>query len=175
MELYNYFVCLTICRHLAKSGDTLENEITDLTNLPEPCGKIIKQLSKFSLEAINNNQLTFTLDDIKKACPDIAAIPGAINGFGLLQAIQHFGLTGRTMTLNFVHFSVQEFLAAYYITTLQPSEEFEVIKEKFWSEVHLNVFSMYIALTKGQRPSLSIFYLMGTEPLQFPASSLMIR
>ena len=156
-ELYNHFICLTICRHLAKSGDTLENKITDLTNLPEPCGKIIQQLSKFSLEAINNNQLTFTLDDIKKACPDIAAIPGAINGFGLLQAIQHFGLTGRTMTLNFVHFSVQEFLAAYYITTLQPSEELEVIKEKFWSEVHLNMFSMYIALTKGQRPSFKHF------------------
>ena len=157
-ELYNHFICLTICRHLAKSGDTLENKITDLTNLPEPCGKIIQQLSKFSLEAINNNQLTFTLDDIKKACPDIAAIPGAINGFGLLQAIQHFGLTGRTMTLiNFVHFSVQEFLAAYYITTLQPSEELEVIKEKFWSEVHLNMFSMYIALTKGQRPSFKNF------------------
>ena len=168
-ELYNLFICLTICRHLAKSGDKLEKEITDLTNLPEPCGKIIQQLSKFSLQAIDNNNLIFTLDDIKEACPDIATIPGAINGFGLLQALQHFCITGKKITLNFVHFSVQEFLAAYYITTLQPSEELEVIKEKFWSELHFNMFSMYIALTKGQQSSFKNFLSDGDRAI--PISS----
>ena len=162
-ELYNHFICLTICRHLAKCGSYLQNTITDLTNLPEPCGKIIQQLSKFSLEALNNNQLIFTLDQIKIACPDIAAVPGAINGFGLLQALQHFGLTGRTITLNFVHFSVQEFLAAHYITTLPPKEELEVINEKFWSEVHFNMFSMYIALTKGQQAAFKKFLSGGDQ------------
>ena len=54
-ELYNHFICLTVCRHLAKYGCLLDNTITDLTNLPEPCNKIIQQLSKFSLEALDNN------------------------------------------------------------------------------------------------------------------------
>ena len=86
-ELYNHFICLTICQHLAKYGHPLDNTITDLTNLPDPYNKIIQQLSKFSLEALNNNKLVFTFDEIKAACPDIAVIPGAINGFGLLHAI----------------------------------------------------------------------------------------
>ena len=91
-DLYNHFICLTVCCHLAKYGCHLDNTITDLTNLPEPCNKIIQQLSKFSLEALDNNKLVFTLDEIKAACPGITAVPGAINGFGLLQAVQHFGL-----------------------------------------------------------------------------------
>ena len=156
-QLYNYFICLTICRHLAKYGHPLDNTITDLTNLPDPCSKIIQQLSKFSLEALNNNKLVFTFDEIKAACPDIAAIPGAINGFGLLQAVQHFGLTGKTMTFNFLHFTIQEFLAAHHVASLSPSEELKILKEKFWSDIHSNMFAIYISLTKGWRPSFKQF------------------
>ena len=156
-ELYNHFICLTICRHLAKYGHSLDNTITDLTNLPDPCSKIIQQLSKFSLEALNNNKLVFTFDEIKVACPDIAAIPGAINGFGLLQAVQHFGLTGKTMTFNFLHFTIQEFLAAHHVASLLPSKERKILKEKFWNDTHSNMFAIYISLTKGQRASFKQF------------------
>ena len=105
-ELCKYFICLTICRHLAKSGHPLKNTITDLTTLPEPYKKIVKQLAKLSLEALNNNKLVFTSEDIEVACPDLIAIPEAINGFGLLQAVQHYGFTGKTMTFNFLHLTM---------------------------------------------------------------------
>ena len=156
-QLYNHFICLTICCYLAKYGHHLDNTITDLTNLPDPCNKIIQQLSKFSLEALNNNKLVFTFDEIKVACPDIADIPGAINGFGLLQAVQHFGLTGKTMTFNFLHFSIQEFLAAHHVANLSPSDELKILHKKFWSDIHSNMFAIYITLTKGQRPSFKQF------------------
>ena len=156
-QLYNYFICLTICRHLAKYGHSLDNTITDLTNLPDFCSIIIQQLSKFSLKALNNNKLVFTFDEIRAACPDIAAIPGAINGFGLLQAVQHFGLTGKTMTFNFLHFTIQEFLAAHHVASLSPSKELKILKKKFWSDIHSNMFAIYISLTKGQRASFKQF------------------
>ena len=156
-QLYNHFICLTICRHLAKHGHHLDNTITNLTNLPDPCNKIIQKLSRFSLEALNNNKLVFTLNEIKTACPDIADIPGAINGFGLLQAVECFGLTGKTMTFNFLHFSIQEFLAAHHVANLSSSDELKILKEKFWSDIHSNMFSIYITLTKGQRPSFKQF------------------
>ena len=159
-QLYNHFICLTICRYLAKYGYALDNTITDLTNLPDPYHKVIQQLSHLSLETINNKKLIFTFDEIKMACPDITVVPGAINGFGLLQAVQHFGLTGKTMTFNFLHLSVQEFLAAYYIINcLSPNDELKILKEKFWSETHFNVFAMYVTLTKGQRPSFRQFIM----------------
>ena len=160
-QLYNYFICLTICRHLAKCGHLLDNTINDLVSLPEPYNTIVKQLSELSLEGLNSNKLIFTLEEMKAACPDIAVIPGAINGFGLLQTIHHFGLTGNVMTFNFVHFSIQEFLAAYHITHLLPDKELQVLEAKFWSNLHSNMFAMYTSLTKCQWSAFKKFLSAG--------------
>ncbi|XP_065888438.1 protein NLRC3-like [Dysidea avara] len=157
VELYHRFICLTICRHLAKSGHPLENDVTNLADLPEPYNTIVKQLAKLSLKALNDNKLIFTLKEVKTTCPGITATPGAINGFGLLQAVQHFGVTAKTMTFNFSHFSIQEFLAAYHVAQLPTREELIVLREKFWNDIHANMFSIYTTLTKGQRPAFRQF------------------
>ena len=164
-ELYNYFICLTVCRHLAKHGHRLQGNITKLPDLPEPYNKIIQQLSKLSLEALNDDKLIFTFDEIKAACPNIMATPGAINGFGLLQAVEHLGFTGTTTTINFLHFSIQEYLAAHHIANLPADEELKIIKEKFWSNIHFNMFSIYVSLTKGQRPSFKHFLCGGNKAI----------
>ena len=164
-ELYNYFICLTICRHLAKHGHRLQGNITKLTDLPEPYNKIIQQLSKLSLEALNDDKLIFTFEEIKASCPDMTAIPGAINGFGLLQAVEHFDFTGTTTTINFLHFSIQEYLAAHHIANLPADEELKIIEEKFWSDIHFNMFSIYVSLTKGQRPSFKHFLCDGNKAI----------
>ena len=170
-QLYNYFICLTICRHLKKHAHHLQGNITELTklpnltDLPEPYNKIIQQLSKLSLEALNDDKLIFTLDEIKAACPDITAIPGAIKGFGLLQAVEHFGLTGTMTTFNFLHFSLQEYLAAHHIANLPADEELRIIEQKFWSKLHFNMFSIYISLTKGQRRSFKHFLCGGNKAI----------
>ena len=162
-ELYDYFICHTICRHLTKHGHSYT--ITNLTDLPEPYNKIIQQLSKLSLEALNDNKLIFTISEIKAACPDIMAIPEGINAFGLLQAVEHFSLLGTTMTFNFMHFSIQEYLAAHCIANLPADEELKIIEEKFWSDIHFNMFSMYVALTKGQRPAFKHFLCGGNKAI----------
>lgn len=72
-------------RHLVKHGHP--SNITDLTDLPESCNKIFHQLSKLSIETLNNDKFAFTLDEVTGDCPDILTIPGAINGFGLLRTI----------------------------------------------------------------------------------------
>ena len=153
--LYNLFICLTICRHLAKSGITLDEEITHLNSLPQPYSKIINQLSKFAFKALANNQLVFTLAEIKEEYPDIDK---AINGFGLLQAVEYAGRTSKSLSFNFIHLSIQEFLAAHHVTTLPPSKELSFLQENFWNNpVYFNMFDIYVALTNGQRPSFKRF------------------
>ena len=164
-QLYNIFICLTIRRHLTKHGITTKQSITDINNLPEPYGKFIQQLSQLSLQAINNNQLIFTLDEIKQCCPQVESIPGALNAFGLLQAIEHVSIFQTTTTFNFLHLSVQEFLAAHYVTTLTPDEELSILDKYFWSDTHSNMFTMYINLTKGQQSSLRRFLSGGDDIL----------
>jgi len=165
-KLYQHFICLTICRHLAKSGHPLSNNIKQLSDLPEPYNKIVKQISKLALQSLNNNQLVYTYDEINAICPGITATHEAINGFGLLQAVQHFGLTGRIMTFNFLHFTIQEYLAAYYIITdLHPDDELHLLHEYFWSDLHANMFAIYIMLTKRKRFSFKKFLSGGEDKI----------
>ena len=164
-ELYKLFISLTICRHLAKYGNTVTQPITDLNNLPYPCGKIIQQLSKLSLQALNNNQLIITLEQIKSVCSQLEAIPGAINGFGLLQVVEHIDIFYATKTFNFIHFSIQEYLAAHYVANLPSDEERSILEEYFWSDIHYNMFNHYVTLTKGQRPSFKLFLRSGNKAI----------
>ena len=153
--LYNLFICLTICRHLAKSGITLDEDIKDLNSFPQLYQKTINQLSTFAFKALGNNQLVFTLAEIKKECPDIDK---AINGFGLLQVVEYAGRMSKCLSFNFIHLSIQEFLAAYHVTTLPPSKELSILQKNFWNNaVYLNMFDVYVALTSGQRPSFRRF------------------
>jgi len=153
-DLYNFFICLTICRHLAKSGEPLKDEITHLASLPQPYADVIKQLSQFAFTALNKNQLVFSLAEIKEHCPAITDHP---NGFDLLQVVEYVGLTSKTRSFNFVHFSVQEFLAAHYISSVPANEECSILEEYFWSDIHYNMFDFYLTLTSGQRPSFKKF------------------
>jgi len=175
-ELCSYFICLTVCRHLAKSGQPLTNTITDLNSLPEPCSTIVKTLAKLSLDALNNDKLVFTWDEIKRTCPDILTTPGAINGFGLMQAVQHFGLTGKTMTFNFLHVTIQEYLAVHYIITyLKPDEELNLLHEKFWNTFQANMFYIYVTLTKGHRSSFRKFLSGGDSKIEISREFLYNR
>ena len=114
-QLHHHFIYFIIRRHLAKHGHQLKDDIKKLANLPEPYNKIVKSLSKLALQALNKNQLIFTHDEIKTAYPDIVTTPEAVNGFGLLQAVQHFAYSGKTITFNFLNLTIQEYLAAQYI------------------------------------------------------------
>ena len=164
-QLYNTFICLTIRRNLTKYGIAAKQLITDINNLPEPYSKFIQQLSKFSLQALNNSQIIFTLDQIKQFCPQVESIPGALNAFGLLQAIEHVSIFQTTTTFNFLHLSVQEFLAANHIATLTPDEELSILKQYFWSDIHSNMFTIYITLTKGRRASFRSFLSGGDDSI----------
>ena len=164
-KLYSVFICLTIRRNLSKYGITSKQAIMDIFSLPKPYGEFMQQLSRLSLQALNENQLVFTLHEIKHFCPQVENIPGALNAFGLLQAIEHVNIFHTTTTFNFLHLSLQEFLAANYITTLTPDEEFSILNKHFWQGSHSNMFKIYITLTNGQRPSFRKFLSGGNATI----------
>jgi len=66
------------------------------------------------------------------------------------------------MTFNFLHLTIQEYLAAnYIITDLKPDEELHLLHKHFWSDLHANMFSIYVTLNKGQRSSFKKFLSVG--------------
>ena len=153
-EMFTMFICLTICRHLSKFGVSLPEDVSDINNLPHPYPDIIKQFSKFAFNALNKSQLVFSLAEAKEHSPVIADHP---NGFGLLQAVEYVGLTSKTRSFNFIHLTVQEYLAAYYVASLPHDEELCILEKFFWSSTYHNMFYIYVSITKGQHLSFKKF------------------
>ena len=158
-ELYNHFLCNIIYCHLAKHKIDCPENIVDLNTLPQPYNEAIQNLAAFALTAVLDNKVTFTWEEIKGACPKIDEVPGAINGFGLLHAVETYSNLQKSVTLSFIHLSVQEYLAAYHIACLKQEDELQVLHNLFYvinsqDISHSNVAQMYIGLTKGQRPAL---------------------
>ena len=148
---------------------TKRKNITSLIDLPQPYYQVIKDLSLFAFIAIQDH-LTFTEDEILKLCE---------NCFGFLNIIYALGLFNKTsfeaqnMSCELFHFShvkIQEYLAAYYISSLSDSELLELLYGKFWNIRYFNVWIMYIGITKGNNSAFN-YYLSGSQIFETSPSS----
>ena len=168
---------ITVFHNLEKLG-MYKNKI-NLENLPEPYDKILYYVSELAYNALVENRVTFTSDEIMKACPiptngDQTIERAIINGLGLLQTARFFtDADGDTQVLsNFAHYSVQELLAAWYIAfrhryhfqklplmcsiqkgiqkCVQFSFQLQSLNDKFWEGNLMNMWSFYIGLTGGE-------------------------
>ena len=75
--------------------------------------------------------MVFTYNEITGVCPDISDTSGAIDGFGLLQAVQHFSEegAGETASFNFLHYTMQEYLAAFHVSTLSVEGQLSLMEK----------------------------------------------
>ena len=142
-EMNESFILHTVYRHMEKHG-ILTTCIVKLGDLPKNVYNVIYKLSRLAFECLQKNQLVFTFDEIKQVCPEVNNIPGALNGFGLLQAVQHYPVKGAGVTVffNFLHLTMQEFLAAWHISHCSIEEQKQLLKQSFtntksWDELML--------------------------------------
>ena len=149
-EMNESFIIHTIYRYLKRHKLTSLGVINKLSNLPEPILNVIHKISQVAFKGLQENQLVFTLDEITEMCPDNNDTPGAINGFGLLQTVQHypqeFKGAGETASFNFIHYTMQEFLAAFHVSTLSDEENSSMMEETFWSERFNFMWMMYVGI-----------------------------
>ena len=154
-EMNESFILHTVYRHMEKH-DLPTSCVVKLDNFPKVIYDIINKLSKLAFEGLQKNQLVFTFNEIKQICPEVDTIPGAFNGFGLLQAVQHYPIkgAGTTVSFNFLHLTMQEFLAAWYISHCSVEQQVHLLKQsfmkfKFWDELdnsNARMWQMYVGI-----------------------------
>jgi len=149
-ELYEKFVDLTIKLHIEKDENMLQRK--------DSCIDFLKQkLGKFSYDTLRKGNMAFSLEEVKIVYPEITENCVTFPGFGLVQATQHFTTNGKTLSFNFIHSSIQDFLAAYYIQSLNDDKQLNFFRDTFWNERYLNTWIIYVGLTKGQTFSFKHF------------------
>jgi len=151
--LYQKFVIATIVHFLKKNKDKVMSSvptITSLNDLTQPYDQIIKELSQFAFLALQRDQLVFTLTEVKEICPGLT--PANWYGLGLLKPSRYYKPQDvcEHESFHFLHFSIQEYMAAYHIASLPNYELRKLLQDTFWNVRYFNTWIMYVGITGGK-------------------------
>ena len=144
-ELYKIFLLNTIKRSLARTHNimmTLQTQkANELCSLPDPIQKDLRSLCKLAFEYLQKDQLVITSEDVKNE---------KVLLLGLLNSRQSLSPVSVTDHYQFLHLTIQEFLAARYIAF--KSEDFKVsfVRENY-NDIRFRLTLLFLAgLTKLQ-------------------------
>ena len=148
-KLYEKFAVMAIVHFLKKDKSITTATIGSLDNIPPPYDQVVKQLSQLAFLALQKDQLVFTEIEVKATWPDFN--PAKWYGLGLLKSAQYFKpQDGHDHeSFHFIHFAIQEYMAAYYITSLPDKVQLKLLNDTFWNVRYYNTWIMYVGITGG--------------------------
>ena len=144
--LYGIFSSLVlncIKRHLKLRTQYKDVPIESLDQLPEFAKRPFSVLCELAYDGVMEDNIIFT------------SLPPDITTLSLLQGVESFIGRQKAVSHNFIHLSIQELLAAWYIATQLPASE-QVLKfKKFFDKSRfIAVFKFYAAITKLKTPGI---------------------
>ena len=160
-ELYQKFICHTIMHYLKKSGSITYpiKSIRNLSDLSQPYRETIEKLAKVSFTLLAEDKIVFTANDIRRICPNLNIASKDCIELGLLRVAQHIDIeeTNPVTSYNFLHLSIQEFLAAWHISSLSFFPQIRILQRTFWNPTYFNAWIIYMGLTKGKNSAFQYF------------------
>ena len=156
-EMYKRFIEMTIVRFIKKYEKS--NIIINIAELLDPYKTLFVELAKLAYKALETDKIVFTLPEIKKGCPNLTMTSSNWNGLGLLKAVQCFSVQmgNDQVTFHFLHFSIQEYMATWYISTLPDRKQIKLLQKTFWKHRYYNAWIMYVGITGGSSFALQHF------------------
>jgi len=171
-ELYKLFIVMILCREKKKSiekkvispaiATTAEEKLqTILPDLPKEMTEMLLLLCKLAyhsffdwcsvreenqiihVQVVKEPKIIFTEEDLLGSGIEL---PKEFDGQGLLQVTTIYQLTRDSVTYNFSHLTVQEFLCALYICmALSHEEQYHILQENF--NILPNIITMFCGVT----------------------------
>ena len=141
-ELYSSLIRSLLLRHIYDLPEYKDKcvKLSNLSHLPECIKSHFVNLAKLAYEGICNNdqRIIFTRDEI----------PDGLNTLGLMQnSMELYVDIGSETSFNFLHLTIQEFLAAYYLLTFSFDEQVKLF------------------LSTKNAKSVLLWFLAGLSPL----------
>ena len=144
--LYGIFSSLVlncIKRHLKLRTQYKDVSIESLDQLPEFAKKPFSVLCQLAYNGVMEDKIIFT------------SLPADVNTLSLLQGVESFIGQEKAVSHNFIHLSIQELLAAYFIVTQLPaSTQVSKFNKLFDKSRFSAVFRFYAAITKLKTPGI---------------------
>ena len=155
-ELYRLFIVMILQREVVKGcsvkkltvGDNVEVTLCKmLPDIPKEAVGIVYLLCKLAYYAFfesysdreeedeygrvkrwKESKIIFTESDLTESGIEVTS---EFDGFGLLKVVYAHQLPRDTVTYNFLHLTVQEFLCSLYMSTLSQQEQLNLLSEHF--------------------------------------------
>ena len=133
-QLYENFILQTIQRHIKKKHRANPETLVSLARLPSPLAKALKELSYLAYATLADTKMTFSLHQL-----DLSVVEAAKENYlGLLTKFEEFGEEKH----QFIHLSIQEFLAAWWISKHDKTEK---IFNDYFDNEHFKMCLRFVA------------------------------
>ena len=136
-ELFQQLVLCCILRELETRRSDRVLNVSSFEDLSSDLKKQLFDLSELAFKGVMQNKIVFTQKELT-----------SLSTLGLLHSVQGFGSYGRkSVTCNFIHLAVQELLAAYFISRLEPAEHSKQFETFLNDNLKFSVLQFYSGLT----------------------------
>lgn len=143
--LHGVFTSLVLChiiRHLKKQDNQIPT-ISSFSTIPSYLQEPFYNICTLAYHGIMKNKVTFSKQDLEQL-----GLPEELDTLSLLQGVQSFMTFEMPKSYNFFHLSIQELLAAFYISKLPSTEQVKIFRQLFGQPRFAAVFQFYAAFTK---------------------------
>ena len=158
-ELFCSLVLCCIVREL-ETHDSKQKlpEISSLNDLPGDLKSQLSYLCKLAYEGVMQDKVVFYQRDL-----EASQLPANLPSLGILQAVEGLTLYSKSLSYNFLHLSVQELLAAYHISQMDPSKQLEIFQSLLKSPRFQPVLQYYSGFTKLENQGIRGFVSAYTQ------------
>jgi len=149
-DMYKSLVLIQLRRYQARTSCKIAS-INSLYDLPNHIDDMLLRLGEMAYTEITQKELTFIFDEtkIEHYCYDSSEKTlESFDGMGLLQVTNHRHFDSISKTYQFIHRTLQELLAAWYISQQPKSLQQEQLQELFNKKEFEMIWIFYAGLTK---------------------------
>ena len=128
--LYSAYVLMRLEQYLTQHPkyNDMKMKVRTLSDLPKRVLADFQRLCELAYEGVSQQMIVFS------------SLPEGVSTLGLLQSVpQVYEEGGDRVSYNFLHYTVQEYLAALHLSNLQPQEQLTIIDNKCFRFV-MNIY-----------------------------------
>ena len=154
-ELYTQIILNVILRDIKKKfpDSPIGLSLSDFDSIPSQLEPYWWLTCKFAFEALSNDQLVFTEEEVTTFFPEGLVSNQLFLCFGLLQSANSLLPVGQGISFHFLHLTFQEYLAALHLVTLSPEEQLKVIRTHARSNRFAMVWRFFFGVGSKKRGS----------------------
>ena len=154
-ELYTQIIFYVILRDIKKKFPDfpIGLSLNNFDSIPPQLEPYWWLTCKFAFEALSNDQLVFTEEELASFFSDGLDSSQKFLCFGLLQSARSLLPVGYGLSFHFLHLTFQEYLAALHLVTLPTEEQLEVVRTHGTSSRFAMVWRFFFGLGSKKQGS----------------------